>query len=403
VRLHVRGAHSPWLRNWPVTRRLVAVIVLGVAGALAVGGLRVSSAVSAAAGYARTTQLAVLGEQVTALAQALENERDLTAGFDAASGQDLASASAGSTQARHTQHQVSAYQAAMTQAYLATNVLSRRVSAAAARIDASFPAIAQSRAQAAIGIIGNIAGLRSAAVSQASLDTIQGYDESIASLFALNDEIASGSGDTMLSDGTRTLDALSRAKDQVSQQRAILYAALIDGQYAAGAQQSLITSQALQNAYLLTFESSATNAEVNSYRSTVAGVPVDAAQFLLTYLSTQAGTTGSAAATGKNAGTGTLLQRAGQLGRAYVTGLSQRYYADMSAMIGKMRTVEAQVAQRLVARGQALRTGAAGSAVLTAVVTLAIAAALLFATFLATRSRDGDGHSQVQPSGPASP
>ncbi len=41
----------------------------------------------------------------------------------------------------------------------------------------------------------------------------------------LNDEITSGSGDASLSDEVRALGALSRAKDQASQQRAFLYSA----------------------------------------------------------------------------------------------------------------------------------------------------------------------------------
>ena len=67
------------LRNWPVSRRLIAVIIIAVAMGVVFGGLRVAAAAGVATGYAQTTQLAVLGEEVTALAQAMENERDLTA------------------------------------------------------------------------------------------------------------------------------------------------------------------------------------------------------------------------------------------------------------------------------------------------------------------------------------
>ena len=44
----------------------------------------------------------------------------------------------------------------------------------------------------------------------------------------LDDEITSGSGDAVLADDVRALDALSRAKDQASQQRAILYSTLVE-------------------------------------------------------------------------------------------------------------------------------------------------------------------------------
>jgi len=203
VRLHARRGPAPWLRNWPATRRLVAVIAVGITGALAVGGLQVSSAVSAAAGYTRTTQLAVLGGQVTALVQALENERDLTAGFDAAAGQDVASTPAGSKPVVYTKAQLATYQVAIDRAYQSTDAISARVSAAAARIGGSFPAVTQSSARDLTGIVANIAGLRSAAVSQASAGTIETYEETIADLFAINDEFTSGSGDQILGDSGR--------------------------------------------------------------------------------------------------------------------------------------------------------------------------------------------------------
>src|SRR5215510_7983238 len=71
------------LSNWPVSRRLVAVIVMAVVMGLVFGGLRVAVSVDSANGFARTTQLALLGQQVTQLAQAMEDERDTSAGVAA--------------------------------------------------------------------------------------------------------------------------------------------------------------------------------------------------------------------------------------------------------------------------------------------------------------------------------
>ena len=71
------------LSNWPVSARLVAVFAVASVTGLVFGGLRVADAVSAADGYGRTAQLATLGEQSIRLAQALEDERDLTAGVAA--------------------------------------------------------------------------------------------------------------------------------------------------------------------------------------------------------------------------------------------------------------------------------------------------------------------------------
>src|SRR6516165_9857849 len=73
------------LSNWPVSRRLILVIVIAVVTGVVFSGLRIAAANDTATGFARTTQLAVLGEQVTALAQAMEDERDLTAALCSAS------------------------------------------------------------------------------------------------------------------------------------------------------------------------------------------------------------------------------------------------------------------------------------------------------------------------------
>src|SRR5271165_5338188 len=68
------------LRNWPVSWRLIAVIVLALVMGLVFGSLRISAAVDSAAGFGRVSQLASLGQQVTGLVQALEDERDETTG-----------------------------------------------------------------------------------------------------------------------------------------------------------------------------------------------------------------------------------------------------------------------------------------------------------------------------------
>src|ERR1700722_2748645 len=71
------------LSNWPVSTRLAAVFIVASVTGLVFGGLRVANAASEANSYSRTAQLALLAEQATALAQAMENERDLYAGFAA--------------------------------------------------------------------------------------------------------------------------------------------------------------------------------------------------------------------------------------------------------------------------------------------------------------------------------
>src|ERR1700746_3632090 len=69
------------LSNWPVSRRLFAVIVMALVMGLVFGGLRIADAEGSAAQFGRVSQLASLGEQVTVLIQDLQEERDVTVGL----------------------------------------------------------------------------------------------------------------------------------------------------------------------------------------------------------------------------------------------------------------------------------------------------------------------------------
>src|SRR5271170_1952020 len=68
------------LADWSVSTRLVALFVIASVLGLVFGGLRVADAVETASDYSRSVQLAGIGKQITALAQAMEDERDRTAG-----------------------------------------------------------------------------------------------------------------------------------------------------------------------------------------------------------------------------------------------------------------------------------------------------------------------------------
>jgi hypothetical protein len=69
------------LQNWRVSWRLIALIVVPTAMGLTFAGLQVTTAVRNAQTLGRVERLAVLGQQITGLAQAMEDERDDTASF----------------------------------------------------------------------------------------------------------------------------------------------------------------------------------------------------------------------------------------------------------------------------------------------------------------------------------
>ncbi len=133
--------------------RLIAVIVLALGMGLVFGGLRVSVAAGNAAQFGRVSQLANLGQQVTGLVQALENERDETTGLLPI------------TKPKDLQRW-----------YDATDAAAARVRRLAAGINGSFPANIQARVATVVSVITNLNALRGTAqASQSALAVIADY------------------------------------------------------------------------------------------------------------------------------------------------------------------------------------------------------------------------------------
>ena len=133
----IPGPRRLTLRDWPVSRRLIAVIVLALVMGLGFGGLRVASAADSAAQFGRVAQLANLGQQVTGLVQALQDERDQTTGLLPI------------TRPKDLQRW-----------YDATDAAAARVRELAAGIGGSFPANIQARVATVVSDIKDLPGLR---------------------------------------------------------------------------------------------------------------------------------------------------------------------------------------------------------------------------------------------------
>src|SRR3984957_5082640 len=68
-----------YLRNWRMRWRVLGLVPAPTVAALTLGALRVQAASTTAATASRTARLGVLGSDLTTLAEAVEDERDLTA------------------------------------------------------------------------------------------------------------------------------------------------------------------------------------------------------------------------------------------------------------------------------------------------------------------------------------
>jgi signal transduction histidine kinase len=372
-------------------------MVASVTG-LVFGGLRVADAISTSDAYGRTAQVALLGEQATVLAQAMENERDLYAGYAAYGilAADAVANKAGPSVTKPISTAQATSNANLTAAEKVTDAEGRQVETLAAAIGPAFPSSVQAKAQSVITMIESIPGLRSGLVGDSASQVIANYSSSIGDLFVLNDEITSGSGDASLSDEVRALGALSRAKDQASQQRAFLFSTLIEttvndkggGNGApsdditsnqaledSGGLGVLTTSQGLEFADLTDFNDAATTEQSNAYLATVAGQKANDAQLIEGFVSLPHDPR-------------LVFEQIGNqtsLGDPRAT-VAATWYSDETAKVSQMRSIESQVMTAIVTRSRALEHGALNSAVLTAAVTGAAVLLVLLATALVGRT-----------------
>ena len=158
-------------------------------------------------------------------------------------------------------------------------------------------------------------------------------------MIALNDQIAQGTSDSVLVNDVQTLNALSLAKDQAAQQRALLFNAFEQQFFADGEQQALTTAESEQLTDLTAFKTTATPAEQTAYRSTVAGPRFDEAENIEIYVQ----------------GTGEPGHRRGRPEHQR-EGRARAWYAAQSGTVDDMQQVELGVARNIVARAQSLQT-----------------------------------------------
>jgi signal transduction histidine kinase len=362
---------NPWhLRNWRMRWRVLALVLVPTVAALALGAFRVQAASETAATASRTAQLGALGSAVTTLAESVEDERDLIAGY-------IAARQGGQTALVKTINGQLAHQYAVTTADIAA------VRALAGQINSSYPAAAQADLTAALSSLAALPELHTLAHSQiTSLPEIGHYSSVVATLLAFDNDIAAGSPSAPLAQTVTSIEALAQAEEQTSQQRAVLYAALIEGKFEPGALTALIGAQSSQASAQSTFHKVGDNlpsytpgtglnpfvSEGQQFNDIVAGPEADAA------LAIELDATVAAQ-------NGQSLSRATR-----GTGGARAWYDDMTFTLDKQRTVIGNDLGSATAQAGTLRQGAQSSARLTGIVVLALVLLVLVITIVMARS-----------------
>ncbi|MFE5658031.1 nitrate- and nitrite sensing domain-containing protein [Streptomyces sp. NPDC056517] len=200
------------LRNWRISTRLVALLTLPVVAATTLGGIRISESLQDMEQLDHMQLLTKLTREATDLAQALQSERDLSAG-PLANGRPVSDYQVANPR-RKTDLEYKAFLQA-TEAIPATEG------------DEALRSIRQNVNQ----IASQVSGLHTIRSNAYEKDvshsvTVEAYSRLIRSLLSLSQDMAQATSNPEMIKRTRALAAFSSAKEYASIQQAIIAAAL---------------------------------------------------------------------------------------------------------------------------------------------------------------------------------
>ncbi len=346
------------LTNWRVRWRLAAMVAVPTLIASALGAFLIYSDASTWVATGRIQHLAQLNASVVTLSQALEDERDLSAGYAA---NRTASASLVAS-LKHAQATTSA---------AAQTVLSE---AAGVTSGAGYQPATVTDLNALIDSLNDLPSIRQNVTSSRfpASQVIRVYTGNVlAAANTFSASVGVGANDADLEGNVATLGALLRVENEMSVQRAVLYAALSSPAqtFGPGDLNTLNQASESQNADQADFEASTNEAEQEYFSNTVSGSAVDEASAQET-LAVEMGTSSpalplTAHGSGLTAGT---------------------WYANQAATIGGARKVADGLVASIAARANTLRSQATRNLLITSFVTLVLLFLVLLISTVVARS-----------------
>ncbi|MFF2331092.1 MULTISPECIES: nitrate- and nitrite sensing domain-containing protein [unclassified Streptomyces] len=203
------------LRNWRISTRLVSLLALPVVAATTLGGLRINDSMNDIQQLDHMQLLTKMTKQATTLAQALQEERDRSAGplANGVKADDFKV-----TEPRKKTDR------AKTAFFEATDAIGDPSGDEA--LEGIYSSVQQIASQ-----LTSIREIRKTAYAKntPSLQTVDQYSQLITSLLSLSQDMAQATSNSEMIKRTRALAAFSSAKEYASVQRAIIAAALPGG------------------------------------------------------------------------------------------------------------------------------------------------------------------------------
>ncbi|WP_128435130.1 sensor histidine kinase [Streptomyces cyaneus] len=200
------------LRNWRISTRLVALLTLPVVAATSLGALRISDNMDDIQQLDNMKLLTDMTKRATELANALQDERDQSAG-------PLAHG------AKATDYTVKGVRDKTDRAMDSFVEASEEIDNNSK--DGNLKGVRDNLVQL-VGDLSNIAKIRNSAyeAKKNSTQTVEAYHRLITNLLGLSQDMAEATSNPEMIQSTRALSAFSTAKEYASIQRAVLAAAL---------------------------------------------------------------------------------------------------------------------------------------------------------------------------------
>ncbi|MGW5266969.1 sensor histidine kinase [Microbispora sp. NPDC004025] len=257
--------NSLHLKNWRVRTRLVALIVLPTVVAVLLGGLRVTSSIASAAEYQRVRDAVELVGSIGMLLHEIQLERDLAVEYVAGGRRD-----GDLLTLVKNQHE-------------AVDAAAQKVSARAETSGDALGGLGREDLSRALARLADLTAFRKIVLDTQlpPLRGIEKYRLVTDDLLKLYDAAGQGVPDEGLYASIKALGALARAKEAVSEQRALLAAGLVRQRLDQAELDAFTGAVAREQSELAAFTAVATTDERQLYNDTVTDQKVDRARFFI--------------------------------------------------------------------------------------------------------------------------
>ncbi|GAA0429070.1 hypothetical protein Acor_39820 [Acrocarpospora corrugata] len=343
--------------------RLTALILAPTLIAVILAGIRVSDSIGSISANQRTLAAAEYAGRLRDLSQQLGTERDRTAWLDGLTG--VRASLRDPTRILQQQSYDLNQQKSVVDRMLAASIEDL------GQIDESFGERALEEAKQALGRLEVIADSHAAGRDKDEATSVFfDYGQAIATLLRLHDELGEISDDPQVVAASRALSALAHAKDEASQQRAVLLTELLEPRQAFTPDdlQRFLGSWSRQASYTTAFNAEADTAAFTAFftaRSVPAARDVEMTKAWAVAL-------------------GSRNHALRPIPGRVIT--AQEWFKDNAAALDAIKGVEQRVADQVLTRASALQSAEQRSALIAGGLILALIVLVLATTVLIARS-----------------